>query len=518
MNVPYSPPPFTGQARALWHRAINGIAALWIRVVNIGLTPELSTWQQKRIRLVNGIASFSLVIFPLYLLSLINSPDYVTFWLVIIIMALTGSVLILSYFRFYNAAVWYFLLVGTVFYAFDTLAKKHDGAEYTLITYGLAGMMFFRDYRVICFYFLLNLSLFFWVRHAQTVIPPFLYIREMTDLYNTNTFTSIVGMFAVVYYFKSDNMQQEALLQQQNEQLQTSLLELSTLQTQLIQREKLASLGELTAGIAHEIQNPLNFVNNFAELSGELLTELTDEQAKGPAANPELARELVTDLHHNIGKIYEHGQRAASIVRGMLNHSRASSGRQELTDLNALCLEYLQLSFDSFRAKNQSFLPCYQTDFDPTLPRLSVAQQDIGRVVFNLLSNAFYTVSERAKRQETAYEPSVTVSTRLVAAPTFAPEGSTPAQSTGLRTPGSRHIEIRVRDNGLGMTSEVCSKVFQPFFTTKPTGSGTGLGLSLSYDIVTKGHNGTLTVQSEPGQGAEFVIVLPYLTPNPLSY
>jgi two-component system NtrC family sensor kinase len=277
-----------------------------------------------------------------------------------------------------------------------------------------------------------------------------------------------------------------AALTQQAEELRYTLTELKTTQAQLIQAEKMASLGELTAGIAHEIQNPLNFVNNFSEVSAELVQELEEECQKAER-DPELENELLADLKQNLQKITHHGQRASSIVRGMLEHSRASTGERSLTDLNALCDEYLRLAYHGLRAKDKTFNATLETHFDPDLGPVEVISQDIGRVLLNLLTNAFYAVQQRQKRQEVGYYPTVTVSTCRSS------EGS----------------EIRVRDNGLGIPESVKQKIFQPFFTTKPTGEGTGLGLSLSYDIITQGHNGTLTVESEEGKGTEFVLVLP---------
>ncbi|WP_375437751.1 sensor histidine kinase, partial [uncultured Hymenobacter sp.] len=277
-----------------------------------------------------------------------------------------------------------------------------------------------------------------------------------------------------------------AALTQQAEELRYTLTELKTTQAQLIQAEKMASLGELTAGIAHEIQNPLNFVNNFSEVSSELLQELEDEQQK-PTRDPELESELLADLKQNLQKITHHGQRASSIVRGMLEHSRASNGERHPTDLNALCDEYLRLAYHGLRAKDKTFNATLTTHFDPSLGVIEVITQDVGRVLLNLLTNAFYAVQQRQKLQEPNYQPTVTVSTKQ----------------------GEDCIEIRVRDNGMGIPEEVKQKIFQPFFTTKPTGEGTGLGLSLSYDIITKGHNGTLSVESQEGQCTEFVVTLP---------
>ena len=278
-----------------------------------------------------------------------------------------------------------------------------------------------------------------------------------------------------------------AEITRQKEELEHALVELKSTQTQLIQSEKMASLGELTAGIAHEIQNPLNFVNNFSEVSIELLDELTEEQTKTDR-DPDLETELLTDLKQNLQKITHHGNRASSIVKGMLQHSRARTGQRELTDLNALADEYLRLAYHGLRAKDKTFNAHFSTDLDASLGEVSVIPQDIARVLLNLFTNAFYAVQQRQKQAGTsAYQPTVTVSTRC-------------ADSQAV---------IVVGDNGTGMSEAVQQKIFQPFFTTKPTGEGTGLGLSMAYEIVTKGHGGTLTVESKEGEGTKFVLSLP---------
>ena len=277
-----------------------------------------------------------------------------------------------------------------------------------------------------------------------------------------------------------------AALTHRAEELRGALTELRAAQAQLVQSEKMASLGELTAGIAHEIQNPLNFVNNFAEVSAELVAELEEERAR-PARDAGLEDELLADLKQNLLKITQHGGRAASIVRGMLEHSRTSSGERTPTDLNQLADEYLRLAYHGLRAKDKTFNATLEPDFDPTLTPVPVLAQDLGRVLLNLLSNAFYAVRQRQQRGVAGYAPTVRVSTRRV----------------------GDDVEIRVRDNGGGIPEHVKQKIFQPFFTTKPTGEGTGLGLSLSYDIVTQGHGGTLTVNSREGEFTEFVIMLP---------
>ena len=278
-------------------------------------------------------------------------------------------------------------------------------------------------------------------------------------------------------------------LTQQKEALEKTVIELKTTQTQLIHAEKMASLGELTAGIAHEIQNPLNFVNNFSEMSVELAQELTEELDKD-LIDRELVKELMDDLIQNQEKISHHGKRASSIVKGMLEHSRTSSGIKELTDINALADEYLRLSYHGLRAKDKTFNADFKTDFNETLPKIEVISQDFGRVLLNLINNAFYAVGKREKERREiggGFKPTVNISTKNI----------------------DNQIVIKISDNGTGMPEAVKAKIFQPFFTTKPTGEGTGLGLSLAYDIITKGHNGTIDVTSVEGEGTEFIITVP---------
>ena len=273
-------------------------------------------------------------------------------------------------------------------------------------------------------------------------------------------------------------------LTQQKEELELALTELRTTQSQLIQSEKMASLGELTAGIAHEIQNPLNFVNNFSEVSKELLDEMEVEMDKG---NTEEAKLIITDIKLNLEKINHHGKRADSIVKGMLMHSRTSSGQKEPTDVNALADEYLRLAYHGLRAKDKTFNAKLETDFDTTIGKINLIPQDIGRVILNLLTNAFYAVAEKKKQIGIGYNPTVSVSTKKIGA----------------------KLEIKITDNGNGIPQKIIDKIFQPFFTTKPSGQGTGLGLSLCYEIITKVHGGELLVETKEGEGTAFIIHLP---------
>jgi signal transduction histidine kinase/ligand-binding sensor domain-containing protein len=285
-----------------------------------------------------------------------------------------------------------------------------------------------------------------------------------------------------------ENQLLEEKVNHRTKELQQSLSDLKSTQTKLIQSEKMASLGELTAGIAHEIQNPLNFVNNFSEVNNELIDELNEELDKG---NISEAKFISSDIKHNLEKITHHGKRADAIVKGMLQHSRTAGVTKEPTDINKLADEYLRLAYHGLRAKDNSFNATLNTDFDEQITKINIIPQDIGRVILNLITNAFYAVDEKKKSlaasaHETSYEPTVSISTKRI---------------------GSNKVEISIADNGNGIPEAIKEKIFQPFFTTKPTGKGTGLGLSLSYDIV-KAHGGEISIKSTEGVGSEFIIVL----------
>jgi len=290
-----------------------------------------------------------------------------------------------------------------------------------------------------------------------------------TNAFLGSTFTLLVIIF---FIYRNNRLKQKS-----KEKIEKAYSELKTTQSQLIHSEKMASLGELTAGIAHEIQNPLNFVNNFSDVNIELAEELREEIEKG---NTDDAKALASDIIDNEKKIVHHGKRAEAIVKSMLQHSRGSEGVKEPTDINALADEYLRLAYHGFRAKDKSFNADFKTELDENLPKINVVPQDIGRVLLNLINNAFQAVKDVEK-------PEVVISTKKL----------------------KEKIEIRMKDNGPGIPDDIKDKIFQPFFTTKSAEQGTGLGLSLSYDIITKGHGGELIVKSEEGVGAEFIIELP---------
>jgi len=292
----------------------------------------------------------------------------------------------------------------------------------------------------------------------------------------------VLGLVIITLIFTWVNMKKKA---KSNRLLQSTLKELQQTQTQLIQSEKMASLGELTAGIAHEIQNPLNFVNNFSEVSIELLAELKEEEKRG---NKEEVIAIAADLSENLSKISHHGKRADGIVKGMLEHSRLSTGQKQLTDLNNLTDEYLRLAYHGLRAKDKTFNAELTTHFDEKLPMAKVVPQDIARVLINLFNNAFYAVNQKRKALGADYKPTVSVTTSY----------------TGGQ------FSISVKDNGNGIPDAIKDKIMQPFFTTKPTGEGTGLGLSLSYDIVVKGHGGKIDIHTQEKEYTELIIILPF--------
>ena len=318
--------------------------------------------------------------------------------------------------------------------------------------------------------------------HLLPFLQGMLYVGSVAPLSDEHLglVQNLADAFSTAYARYEDFFKLELAKQQ----IEKTLLDLKQTQSQLIQSEKMASLGELTAGIAHEIQNPLNFVNNFSEVSNELMVEMVDEVDKG---NYDEVKAIAIDVQQNLEKINHHGKRASSIVKGMLEHSRKSSGTKEPTDINVLADEYLRLAYQGLRAKDKDFNATLETNFDPAILKINVVSQDIGRVILNLITNAFYAVNERSKKGETGYEPKVPITTQQTA---------------------NSQLLIAIKDNGSGIPYAIKDKIFQPFFTTKPTGQGTGLGLSLAYDIV-KAHGGELKLESKKGEGTEFMIFLP---------
>ncbi len=381
------------------------------------------------------------------------------------------------------------IIVSCIYYLVSSW-KKLIGAQWAIVV----GLIFaiFMLVLTVTLTFILNISISLILTMATLL---FLSFPMSMMVYVAMRFKEIikeVRVNAMQVVQMSEEKKEQALHQQeilqeevikQTAEIRTALDNLKSTQHQLIQSEKMASLGELTAGIAHEIQNPLNFVNNFSEVSTELVDEMNEELLNG---NTEDAKQIGADLKENLVKINFHGKRAGDIVKGMLQHSRSSSGVKEPTDINALADEYLRLAYHGLRAKDKSFNATLITDFDESIGKIDLIPQDMGRVILNLITNAFYAVSEKKKIVGDGFEPTVTVSTKKLAG----------------------KILISVADNGNGIPQKVLDKIFQPFFTTKPTGQGTGLGLSLSYDIV-KAHTGELKVETKEGGGSTFTIILP---------
>ena len=384
-----------------------------------------------------------------------------------------------------------FIVSLIVAYIVASSRKKIKGAQWPIIG-GLLLSMFFivllttlaasystRLSLLTCYYFSFPVSLVVYVSIRFREI-----IREVEE--------NAGRVVQMTKEREADAIKQQKILEEevdrQTAELRTTLSNLRSTQTQLIQSEKMASLGELTAGIAHEIQNPLNFVNNFSDVNNELVDELKSELAVG---NMQSAVEIAESIKENSQKINHHGKRADAIVKGMLQHSRTSSGQKQLTDINGLCDEYMRLAYHGFRAKDKSFNAEIKTDLDSNIVKISIVPQDIGRVLLNLINNAFYAVNEKAKHRGDEYGPTVTITTRSIQPP--------------LGGPG---VKIKVIDNGGGIPQNIVGKIFQPFFTTKPTGQGTGLGLSLAYDIV-KAHGGEIKVETKEEKGTTFIVQLP---------
>ncbi|HEV8504722.1 MAG TPA: ATP-binding protein [Chitinophagaceae bacterium] len=320
-------------------------------------------------------------------------------------------------------------------------------------------------------------------RRQQAVLEQSQYRNRAKVLIVLGVAVVLLSVALLLWRTNRHKQKANALLKKKNEQIEQTLVQLRSTHAQLIQSEKMASLGELTAGIAHEIQNPLNFVNNFSEVTKELIDEMQKEMDKG---NLDEAKTISNNVRDNEQKIISHGKRGDVIVKSMLQHSRTSSGKKEPTDVNALSDEYLRLAYHGLRAKDKTFNAKFETDFDPSVGKINIVSPDIGRVLLNLINNAFYAVNEKQKTENGKFDPCVSVQTKKL----------------------NGQIEIIVKDIGNGIPQKVLEKIFQPFFTTKPTGEGTGLGLSLSYDII-KAHGGEIKVHTREGEGTTFKIDVP---------
>jgi len=464
-----------------------------------GISPGMSYTHFAFLRLAwAALLSVSLVFCLLLMLRIfkrkLSSAFTISLWL-IGITGIAQLFLFTPYALFFQVLLTLFLLAYHIIGSWKTLKGAQWAVQAGLLlvmSFGLSlastaliapesnelGLLFFAG---LCLSFPLSLLVYVAMRFKEI-------IREVRD--NANQVVQLSEEK------KEQALNQRKILQdevhRQTAELRTTLENLKSTQSQLIQSEKMASLGELTAGIAHEIQNPLNFVNNFSEVNKELIEELKTEKSKVKSERDEkLEDELINNIADNEQKIIHHGKRADAIVKSMLQHSRISSGKKELTDINALAEEYLRLAYHGLRAKDKSFNAKFEADLDKTIEKINIIPQDIGRVILNLINNAFYAVSEKKIHTSTGsvqngYEPAVSVSTRKI----------------------NGQVEIKVSDNGNGISQKVLDKIFQPFFTTKPTGEGTGLGLSLSYDII-KAHGGELKVETKEGEGAEFIVLLP---------
>ena len=378
------------------------------------------------------------------------------------------------------------MLVGSIFTIYAAVAvyrKGQKSARFFLYAWSalIAGSVIFilKDFGVLPYNnFTKNIMQ---VASALEAVLLSIALSDRINIYKEERLSAIQEKEAIL---SNQNIILEQQVKERTSELNETLVELKETQVQLVQSEKMSSLGQLTAGIAHEIQNPLNCVNNFSEVSNELIDEMNEEIDKGDL---EEAKVIAKDIKQNLEKINHHGKRADSIVKGMLQHSRISSGKKELTNINALADEYLRLAYHGLRAKDKSFNATMITDFDESIGNVEIIPQDIGRVILNLITNAFYVVDEKKKSGVKNYVPTVTVSTKN----------------------RDKNIEIQVTDNGNGIPENILSKIFEPFFTTKPTGKGTGLGLSMSYDIINQSHGGNLAVKTKQGLGTTFTITLP---------
>ncbi len=456
------------------------------------ITPSFTFFQWKGV--VYTILAFIIIGYIPYILALIfKHPLTKRLPLVIGLVIFIVSIVIFFNILYVVGIIIFFILLLLIIYVAVSSLKKASGGDWAI----LIGLLLTTLFSYLYFTFSKNAYNFTKYMPYKAgfalsfplslLIYVVIRFREMITDIQSNAQQIIVLSDEKRIQAEQQQELLEVQVKERTIELENSINNLKATQSQLIQSEKMASLGELTAGIAHEIQNPLNFVNNFSEVNKELLEELKAERLKPNAERQEaLENELINDVISNEEKINHHGKRADAIVKGMLQHSRSSSGIKEPTDINALADEYLRLAYHGLRAKDKSFNATLITDFDDSIGMIDMIPQDMGRVILNLITNAFYVVDEKKKQIGGDYEPTVSVSTKK----------------------NNNKIEISVKDNGNGIPPKILEKIFQPFFTTKPTGQGTGLGLSLSYDIV-KAHGGELKVETKETEGTTFIILLP---------
>ena len=482
------------------------ISSLLFFVHWLGLGLKI-TWLLSDLDTLMYVSQLRAVLFPVNYICLVTAlytayelPKSFYYWAGV---GVCGLLIVIYFFNYQSGVVWIEIgstLVMTaeaIRITVMAVVRKHRGANIILIglvfSFVCLSMRYLTQFTSLLPYLRTNGYGTTFDIFGVLPLPLFLsvYLASEFAFASKSLAAQLVAVKQLSAQTLAQEQEKQQILSTQNETLEKQVTErtaeLKASQNQLIQKEKLASLGELTAGIAHEIQNPLNFVNNFSELSVDLAKELDEEMDK-EIIDKGLAKELMSDLIQNQEKINLHGKRASSIVKGMLEHSRTSTGVKELTDINALADEYLRLAYHGFRAKDSLFNSDFELIADKNLPKIEAIPQDMGRVLLNLINNAFWAVNERSKKGEAGYQPKVTVSTQLTA---------------------NSQLLIAIKDNGQGMSDEVKTKIFQPFFTTKPTGQGTGLGLSLAYDIVTKGHGGTIEVESVESEGTRFTMKLP---------
>jgi len=438
--------------------------------------------------------------------------SFIASWFVLI-SVIVGLIQFFTPLQILSLAYPQFLVLPILLFYYILTSWKKINKTNGIIVGGIIAVLFFQllipitgangVYRYKSFFTLLFLSSI----SFPVSLMVYVAVRFKTILTEVQINANTIVQLSEEKRIQAENQQKilEEEVAKQTVELRNSLSELKSTQSQLIQSEKMASLGELTAGIAHEIQNPLNFVNNFSELNNELLQELGPLDKLGVTADQQ---DILKDLQSNSEKINHHGQRAAAIVKGMLQHSRTSSGQKEPTDINALCDEYLRLAYHGLKAKDKSFNAEFKTELDESIPKVNIVPQDMGRVVLNLINNAFFAVGERGKEEAISHKVEAISSEEKGIPSGLQLTPYSPTVTVSTKNLGNK-IEIHVSDNGTGIPSEIKEKIFQPFFTTKPTGQGTGLGLSLAYDIVTKVHGGKLTVESDQGKGTTFKIEIP---------